>query len=212
LEVLGALRCFRKKKEKQERKTRAISPRFCIAAVSIGQRQVDAEAACPRFLPPWAAAAANRSEHIHLRAPRHDLEEILDFLVQHAHASRGHILADRIGLRRAVNAESPRVLLVLEAEPPGAQDVLRITERDELSMLIRVPIRVFQAGPDDEAPGGSLVDYQTSVYVSYMCTDTFSIGTTLVYTGLFGGDWGLDLDAVSPDEIFWGGVNLRLLL
>ncbi len=62
------------------------------------------------------------------------------------------------------------------------------------------------------SPGGSLVDYQTSVYMSYACTDTFSIGTTLVYTGLFGGDLGLDLDAVSPDEIFWGGVNLRWLL
>jgi hypothetical protein len=59
------------------------------------------------------------------------------------------------------------------------------------------------------SPGGSLVDYQTSVYVSYAYTDTFSIGTTMAYTGLFGGDWGLDLDAISPDEIFWGGANLR---
>ncbi len=62
------------------------------------------------------------------------------------------------------------------------------------------------------SPGGSLADYQASVYVSYACTDTFSIGTTMAYTGLFGGDWGIDLDAVSPDEIFWGGFNLRWLL
>ena len=34
-------------------------------------------------------------------------------------------------------------------------------------------------------------------------------GATLAYTGLIGGELGLDRGAISPDEIVWGGVNLR---
>jgi len=56
-----------------------------------------------------------------------------------------------------------------------------------------------------------LADYETSVSVAYAVTDSFSIGVKLAYTGLVGGAWGLDRHAISPDEIFWGGVNLRAL-
>lgn len=52
-------------------------------------------------------------------------------------------------------------------------------------------------------------DYQASVNVAYALTDTFSLGVTLAYTGLIGGAWGLDRQNLSPDEIVWGGVNLR---
>lgn len=54
-------------------------------------------------------------------------------------------------------------------------------------------------------------DYQASVKVSYALTDNFSIGATLAYTGLIGGAWGLDRQNLSPDQIVWGGVNLRWL-
>lgn len=52
-------------------------------------------------------------------------------------------------------------------------------------------------------------DYQVSVNMSYALTDIFSVGATLAYTGLIGGAWGLDRQNLSPDEIVWGGVNLR---
>jgi hypothetical protein len=54
-------------------------------------------------------------------------------------------------------------------------------------------------------------DYQASVKVSYALTDAFSVGATLAYTGLIGGAWGLDRQNLSPDQIVWGGVNLRWL-
>lgn len=54
-------------------------------------------------------------------------------------------------------------------------------------------------------------DYQISGRISYALTDAFSIGGTLAYTGLIGGAWGLDRHAISPDEMVWGGVNLRWL-
>ncbi len=56
-----------------------------------------------------------------------------------------------------------------------------------------------------------LADYETSVFVSYAVTDSFSIGGKLAYTGLVGGAWGLDRQNISPDEIVWGGVNLKWL-
>jgi outer membrane scaffolding protein for murein synthesis (MipA/OmpV family) len=59
------------------------------------------------------------------------------------------------------------------------------------------------------SPGEGFADYQASVYVRYALTDVFSVGATLAYTGLVGGDWGLDRRALAPDEIFWGGLNLR---
>lgn len=54
-------------------------------------------------------------------------------------------------------------------------------------------------------------DYQASVNMMYAVTDAFSVGATLAYTGLIGGDLGLDRSALTPDEIVWGGINLRLL-
>ena len=56
-----------------------------------------------------------------------------------------------------------------------------------------------------------LADYETSVFLSYAVTDAFSVGAKLAYTGLVGGAWGLDRQGISPDEIVWGGVNLRWL-
>ncbi len=61
------------------------------------------------------------------------------------------------------------------------------------------------------SPGEGFADYQASVRVSYAVTDALSVGATLAYTGLVGGAWGLDRSGVSPDEIVWGGVNLRWL-
>lgn len=61
------------------------------------------------------------------------------------------------------------------------------------------------------SPDEGLADYETSVFVAYAITDTFSIGGKLAYTGLVGGAWGLDRNAISPDEIVWGGINLRWL-
>lgn len=61
------------------------------------------------------------------------------------------------------------------------------------------------------SPGEGFADYQASVRVSYAVTDALSVGATLAYTGLIGGAWGLDRSAISPDEIVWGGVNLRLV-
>ncbi|HRU70618.1 MAG TPA: hypothetical protein P5111_06020 [Kiritimatiellia bacterium] len=58
--------------------------------------------------------------------------------------------------------------------------------------------------------GDGLVDYQASVFLSYAVTEHFSAGATLAYTGLIGGAWGLDRSACGPDEIVWGGINLRL--
>lgn len=52
-------------------------------------------------------------------------------------------------------------------------------------------------------------DYQASVNLAYALTGTFSVGATLAYTGLIGGDVGIDRQAMSPDEIVWGGVNLK---
>jgi hypothetical protein len=57
--------------------------------------------------------------------------------------------------------------------------------------------------------GEGFADYQASVNVSYALTGNFSLGATLAYTGLVGGACGLDRHALSPDEIVWGGVNLR---
>ena len=59
--------------------------------------------------------------------------------------------------------------------------------------------------------GEGFADYQASVNLSYALTDAFFIGTTLAYTGLIGGDLGVDRSALTPDEIFWGGVNLKWL-
>jgi hypothetical protein len=61
------------------------------------------------------------------------------------------------------------------------------------------------------SPGEGFADYQASVRVSYAVTDALSVGATLAYTGLIGGAWGLDRSGVSPDEIVWGGVNLKLV-
>jgi len=61
------------------------------------------------------------------------------------------------------------------------------------------------------SPGEGLADYQASVFLSYAVTEHFSAGATLAYTGLIGGAWGLDRSACGPDEIVWGGINLRLL-
>ena len=57
--------------------------------------------------------------------------------------------------------------------------------------------------------GDGFADYEASVVVSYAVTDDFSVGAKLAYTALIGGAWGLDLDAISPDAIVWGGFNLR---
>ena len=59
------------------------------------------------------------------------------------------------------------------------------------------------------SPGEGFADYQASVFARYALTDIFSVGATLAYTGLIGGGWGLDRQSVTPDEIFWGGINLR---
>jgi len=59
------------------------------------------------------------------------------------------------------------------------------------------------------SPDEGFADYETSVFLSYAVTDAFSVGAKLAYTGLVGGAWGLDRHAISPDEIVWGGVNLR---
>ena len=53
-------------------------------------------------------------------------------------------------------------------------------------------------------------DYQASVNMSYALTGSFSVGATLAYTGLIGGAWGLDRQNLSPDQIVWGGMNLKL--
>lgn len=59
------------------------------------------------------------------------------------------------------------------------------------------------------SPEEGFADYETSVFVSYAVTDALSVGAKLAYTGLIGGELGLDRGAISPDEIVWGGVNLR---
>jgi len=59
--------------------------------------------------------------------------------------------------------------------------------------------------------GEGFADYQASAGVSYAVTHAFSVGVTLAYTGLVGRDLGLDRRVPSPDEILWGGVNLRYL-
>ena len=61
------------------------------------------------------------------------------------------------------------------------------------------------------SPEEGFADYETSVFLSYAVTDAFSVGAKLAYTGLIGGAWGLDRSQLSPDEILWGGVNLRYL-
>lgn len=61
------------------------------------------------------------------------------------------------------------------------------------------------------SPDEGFADYQASSCVSYAVTDAVSIGVTVAYTGLVGGEWGIDRHAISPDSIFWGGVNLRWL-
>ncbi len=60
-------------------------------------------------------------------------------------------------------------------------------------------------------PDDGFADYQASINASYAVTGAFTVGATLAYTGLIGGACGLDRDAISPDEIVWGGVNLRWL-
>ncbi len=59
------------------------------------------------------------------------------------------------------------------------------------------------------SPGEGFADYETSVFLSYAITDSLSIGPKLAYTGLVGGTCGLNRHAIAPDEIFWGGINLR---
>jgi len=59
------------------------------------------------------------------------------------------------------------------------------------------------------SPGDGFADYETSVVLSYAVTEALSVGAKLAFTGLVGGGWGLDRHAISPDEIVWGGVNLR---
>jgi len=59
------------------------------------------------------------------------------------------------------------------------------------------------------SPEEGFADYQASLRVAYAVTDALSIGATLAYTGLVGGGWGLDRSGFSPNEIVWGGVNLR---
>jgi hypothetical protein len=52
-------------------------------------------------------------------------------------------------------------------------------------------------------------DYQFKVYAAYALNDTFTVGATLAFTGLIGGDWGVNRHGLSPDEILWGGINLK---
>lgn len=59
------------------------------------------------------------------------------------------------------------------------------------------------------SPGEGFADYQASVFLAYSVTDALSIGGTLAYTGLIGGALGLDRSAMTPNEIVWGGINLR---
>ena len=59
------------------------------------------------------------------------------------------------------------------------------------------------------SPDEGFADYQASVNLMYAVTDTLSVGATAAYTGLVGGGWGVDRHALSPEEIFWGGFNLR---
>ena len=59
------------------------------------------------------------------------------------------------------------------------------------------------------SPEEGFADYEASVAVSYAVTGSFSVGAKLAYTGLIGGAWGLDRSQLSPDEIVWGGLNLR---
>jgi len=59
------------------------------------------------------------------------------------------------------------------------------------------------------SPEEGFADYETSVFVSYALTDALSVGVKLAYTGLIGGALGVDRSALSPDEIFWGGLNVR---
>lgn len=60
------------------------------------------------------------------------------------------------------------------------------------------------------SPGEGFADYQASGCVSYAVTDALSVGATLAYTGLIGGAGGLDRSGLTPDEIVWGGVNLKV--
>lgn len=52
-----------------------------------------------------------------------------------------------------------------------------------------------------------LVDFQAKVYTSYALTDNLSVGATLAFTSVVGGEAGIDRGGLQ-DEIVWGGVNL----
>lgn len=57
--------------------------------------------------------------------------------------------------------------------------------------------------------GEGFADYQVQFMLTYALLENLTIGGTLAYTGLVGGKLGLDRSNITPDEILWGGVNLR---
>ncbi|MDA3924118.1 MAG: hypothetical protein PF904_05410 [Kiritimatiellae bacterium] len=59
--------------------------------------------------------------------------------------------------------------------------------------------------------GEGFADYEFSTCLTYAVTGNFSVAGKLAYTGLVGGGAGLDRDNISPNEIFWGGINMRLV-
>jgi hypothetical protein len=63
--------------------------------------------------------------------------------------------------------------------------------------------------PDGHGSDEGFSNYQLAVNAAYKLNDTFTIGATLAFTGLIGGDWGIDRHNLSPDEIVWGGINLK---
>src|SRR5688572_30868412 len=85
----------------------------------------------PSFIAPGRSAdgsrhrRAARRQHLHLGADRHAVVEMDHVLVDHADAAGRDALADRMGLRRAVDAIE-RVLVVLpEIEPAGTDRIAR---------------------------------------------------------------------------------------
>lgn len=65
--------------------------------------------------------------------------------------------------------------------------------------------KVRYKSPDGEG----FVDYEFSTTLTYAVNEHFSIGGKMAFTGLIGGAYGLNRHNISPDEIFWGGINLR---